>query len=241
MKNVIRTLAAAVLVAVTFQANAGFWDWLVGQLGKGPIDYGFWLCSNCYIPAPGTPVDVTTGPVDIQVFIKTNNAEIHDSKDEKVHRWTPNSKITVCNSSNTCITVIYPAAQNLWLPAVGSYPLPPGKTPKVPKYPNVAQTPPSGARTGRVVLGPIGLPVTTSRWTVTLPETTRRVVTPSVTITQDGVSTTYVGSPVDLGALNSPTGDTLNWGSESVGLDYAPGGGGGGVCTSGCPIQLVAE
>jgi hypothetical protein len=227
MKHFVRTLAAAALIAVASQANAGFWDWLVGQLGKGPVDYGFWLCSNCYIPAPGTPVDMTTGPVDLQVFIKVNNAEIHDSKSEKVHRWTPNSKITVCNSGNTCITVMYPAGQNFWLPAAGSYPLPPGKTPKVPKYPDVAQSPPSGARPGRVVLVPIGLPVTTSRWNVTLPETTRRVVTPSVTIIQDGVSTTYVGSAVELGSLNTPVGDTLNWGSEAGGLDYyAPGGGG---------------
>jgi hypothetical protein len=237
LKKLIRVLTVAAISCAAVQTHADVRSWLNRQLGRAAVDYGFWRCTNCYIPAPGTPVDTTTGPADIQVFIKYNNAEIHDSKNETVHRWTPNSKITICNASDVCITVQYPAASNIWLPAAGSYPLPPGKTPKVPKAPEVSQSTPTGgggARPGRVVLNPIGLPAITSQWSVTLPETNRRVVTPSVTIVQDGVSTTYTGSPVDLGLLNSPTGDTLNWGNESSGLDYAPSG--GGHCFPACPL-----
>jgi hypothetical protein len=131
------------------------------------------------------------------------------------------------------LTVQYPAASNIWLPVAGSYPLPRGKTPRTPKYPDVSQSPPGSSGSpgaGRVRVSPIGWPSVTSNWSVTLPEPTRRVVTPSVTVIQDGISTTYVGSPVDLGTLNGPTGDTLNWGYESTGLDYTPSSSGGAAC-----------
>jgi hypothetical protein len=223
-KSALVVCSALTLLLLAAQAQAGILDWLRGQLSKAAVDYGLWYCTNCQVPAPGVPIDTLTSPSDITAFIKYNNFEIHESKNETVHRWIPNSKISVCNSANNCLTVIY-QAQGFWLPAAGSYPVPPGKTPKVPKNPEVSQTPPNVSRPGRVVLSPIGLPVTTSQWTVTLPETTRRVVTPSVTIIQDGVSTTYVGSPVDLGGLNNPVGNTLNWGIEAIGLDV-----GGGSC-----------
>jgi hypothetical protein len=226
MKKCFHLFCCAWVLVVTTKVEAGVWDWIIGQLGKAPVDYGLWSCPNCYIPGPNVPVDPTGGGLgNIHEFIKYNNPEIHDSKGEKVHRWIPNSSITVCNANNLCLTVYYPADTNLWVPRVGSYPVPPGKTPKVPKNPDVSKSPPpSGGGAGRVGLVPIGLPATTSQWSLTLPETTRRVVTPSVTIKQDGVSTTYIGSPVDLGALNDPTGDTLEWKGEAAGLNYPPPG-----------------
>jgi hypothetical protein len=237
----LRTTAIAGLLALfALQANAGFAQWLQGWLSKPPVDYGFWQCSNCYIPAPNTPIDATTGPADLQMFIKANNDEIHKSKNESVHRWIPNSSITICNSSGVCITVKYAAASNWWLPAAGSYPLPPGKTPKVPAKSEISQQPSPNTigGPGTVGLTPIGLPTLTTSWIVTLPvESVPHIVTPSVTVIDENgnVLVESIGSPVDLNSLNDPVGDTLDWGFDSMGLD-APGGGGGTPCYCN-PIQ----
>jgi hypothetical protein len=217
---------ACLLLLSSLSANADFLDWLGRQLNKPPVDYGYWSCSNCYIPSPTTPVDPTTGPADLQSFIKYNNTEIHDSKNETVHRWIPNSVITVCNAQNVCLTLKYAAASNLWLPEQPSFPLPPNKTPRVPRVPEVTQSPPpdAGQPGGTVGLWPQGMPTLSSNWFLAIPNTPitpPRMLTPSITVVQqDGTSTTYVFPPFVAEPLAPDVGNTFNWGPEASGLTF---------------------
>jgi hypothetical protein len=226
----MRIFLAGISLVLVGNVHAGLLEWIQKWLGAPPVDYGYWQCNNCYIPGPGS-FDPSIGPVDLNTFIKFNNAEMHDSKKETVHRWIPNSIVTICNSDGQCITVYYPADQNLWLPKSPSFPKPPTVSPRVPKIPEVAvnaPTPTTATSSGNVEANPIGLPSLSSQWDVSVPVSSfapLRVLTPSVTIIQsDGTQTTYrfepfIASPTPQGQqLELDIGNTLNWGEGASGL-----------------------
>jgi hypothetical protein len=237
LKKSAFAMCAVLLMLSAAHVKAGVWDWIWNQLSAGPVDYGYWFCANCYIPAPGVAVD--EGSISgIQAYIKANNYEIHESKNEKVHRWIPNSSITICNSNSTCLTVYYPAMSNKWLPRTGSYPLPPNVTPKVPKNPDVEV---NHQGDGWVGLAPIGPAAGPSAWAITLPASASpRIVTPSVSMIFEGNTITWVGQPIDLNALNDSIGDTWDWGTDSSGLDNPVGGSDNG-CRSRSDCLLLPE
>jgi hypothetical protein len=82
MKPVLQWLVAIFLVSAPLLSHAGIRDWIMHQLGKPPVDYGYWKCGNCYLPPLGTPPEQTGSLADVHTFVKYNNGEIHDSKKE---------------------------------------------------------------------------------------------------------------------------------------------------------------
>lgn len=226
-QNLISLLAGALLLLLSGQAQANLRDWLNDRFSGSPVDYGFWSCPSCYIPNPQEPT-ATTALADIQAFILANNDEIHSSRNERVHRWLPNSRISICNSSGVCITVLYRPATVLWMPVAPSYPKPPGVEPKNPQNQPVSQTQPSGT----VALDPVGMPDPYhGQWSITIPDLPQRELTPSVTVIQDGNVNTYTGPALNLEPLSWDIGTTLNWSYDTYWLN-------GGGCAVGDPYCM---
>lgn len=200
-------------------SSAGFMDWLDRQLQKPSVNYGFWQCDACYIAAPSEPKE-SSGLSDLKNFIQANNDEIHSSKNEPVHRWIPQSTITICNQSGVCITVAYQADTLLWMPVGPSFPKPPGVTPKKPKVQDVGENDPEGTIGGTVDLWPVGLPSPTSQWNITIMFPPREPRGEVIIIHHTTYFATYQGTPFALDLVREDVGSSLGWGAESWGLTW---------------------
>lgn len=210
----IRKMGVAAALLVGGHANAEFPNWFRNLFDKPAVDYGAWECSFCVIPAPNVPVSAQD-PSDLQIFVRTYNNEIHESKNETVHRWIPNSVITICDAQN-CLLVKYITATALWLPVVPSTPRG-TRSVRVPKTPETSSLP--------VDVTPIGPAPDyyTGQWNVTVPWYDTHEVTPSVTVVYDGESTTFVGTPVEIPVMVEPDiGSYLEWNADTWGLDEFP-------------------
>lgn len=198
-----KCVAAAILASTLLTpACARFPDWFGNLFRPAPINYGAWQCTACYIPDASISLD-SAAPIDINNFIRVANNEIHAG--EKIQRWIPDSNITVCNLQN-CMEVFYVAATSLFLPKKSGFARPANLKVKIPS----AQY--SGTR-GFVVtpLGPAPNPLS-GVWSIYIPYVLPRWITPSVTIIQDSISTTYIGVAEQLPIqLETNIGNSLSW------------------------------
>jgi hypothetical protein len=216
------TILFVVLTAGHGVSTAGYFDWFLNLFSTPPIDYGAWECQSCVIPAPGTPVTAQE-PAGVNAFVRANNREIHDSKNELIHRWIPNSTITVCDS-NTCILLKYVTATALWLPIVP--PTPRGNRPvTVPRIPDVANSEPGFI--DLVEVTPIGpAPDPAGDWSVYVPWDipSGRPLNPSITVNELGpAETSFFGPAIDLPPWLEPEiGEYNSWSPDCWGLDDFP-------------------
>ncbi len=221
-----RRLAVSLLAisqCFVLAANARVPEWLDRLLSRPAVDYGYWLCSNCSLPAPYEPANTTSAPADINMFVSDNNPDIHDSKNEKIHRWTPGSSITVCNSQNVCMTVYYQSGTKLWMPRLPTYPKPPNVQPKVPKNPEVSNLQQNwiGVDSVDSFPDPFG-----GSWMIEIPYLPPKQG--SVTVIQQQNSTMYIGPSYEMDFIINDIGSTLNWNDDAAGL-AGPGTGGCGA------------
>lgn len=220
-----KTLLAIVLFQMSPLALAEISEWFRNLFQIPPRNYGAWECLTCHTPsASNSPAQAM--PYDIQAFIRNFNPQIHDDAGEKVHRWIENSPITICNSTD-CMTFIFKTGIAGWLPITGSFSRKLVPIVKTPKLDSSLQYPNGGSAVA--IVTPIGAApdFLSGSWSIrvfAVPPARWR--TPSVTVVQDGASTTFIGAPYQFPAAIQPDlGNMLQWGLESIGLDpWAIGG-----------------
>ena len=182
------------------------------------MDYGAWECSSCNIPNQGQPGN-SADLAEIAAFIYAHNPEIHDSKNETVHRWINNSTITICDL-DSCLQVIYSTGRGSisWLPTTG--PTARGnRQVKVPQAPEAYQP--------LVSVSPVGPDEDNyhGEYSIELPYFQVEPRRGSVEVIQYPDSTVYIGDtdlmPIEL---EPEIGYYLDWNPDSSGLcDYWSG------------------
>lgn len=221
----IKILLTVALLQLSPLALAALPDWFRNLFQVQPKNYGAWECLSCHTPSSTTsPVQVL--PDDIQAFIRYINPQIHNDAGEKVHRWIENSPITVCNA-NDCMTFIFKTAIGGWLPITGTFSRQFVTKVKIPKADSTLLYPNGGG--GVAAINPIGVApdFLSGLWSIRLfSNTPSSWRTPSITIVQEGTSTTFIGSPYQFpDAIQPDLGNRLQWSPESYGLDpWAVGG-----------------
>lgn len=219
--------------ALTYNANASasISDWFVGLFSGPAVDYGSWHCNGCQIMAPGQDHNAQILG-QVAEYIRTNNKDIHATKNEMVDRWNENSRITICEAS-VCMDFYFNGLPlSRWAPRYPSRPQRANENPRVPTNPS----PQSAAQPPILMISVSILGPTYYDMAITMPgeiaiERNRHA---SVTVIEHAHSNTYVGPSVFMPySFNSSIGQFLGW-SPVWTLGLQPTGGGGGVCEPLC-------
>lgn len=168
-------------------------------------------------------------------YIRTNNNDIHSSKNGKIGRWNENSRITICDGS-VCMDFYFNGLPlSRWAPRYPSRSQRSNENPRVPTNPNPqSASPPSEPLITVEIMDPsyYGMAITMPGAFAYGP-----VRPGTVTVIPHADSTTFAGPSMYMPeSFNDSIGDFVNWAPDWT-FGLTPVGGGGGCGINGCPIE----